>query len=357
MTLKRVSVRRWRSPTEVPGQRHETAITPVLQICGVWYFESVADHFANSAATSTVATLELPAALPGTRLSLGGRAGAVNVYMAGQGPPLLLVHSVNAAASAAEVRPLHTHYSKTRTVFSLDLPGYGFSDRSPRSYTPRLMTDALHVVVEEIAKRFGAAPIDALAVSLASEYLARAAAETPARFRSVALVSPTGFRGTRSWRRTSGSTRGVKWLYRCLRGPGERWGLGLFRLLTRPSVIRYFLQRTWGAREIDEALWGYDTLTTRQPGAEHAPLHFLSAYLFSADIHDVYDKLTMPVWMSHGVRGDFTDYRGKVIVEARSNWHFTVFPTGALPYFELPDRFAEAYDAFLDPLRNDTSSA
>ena len=50
-----------------------------------------------------------------------------------QGPPLLLVHSVNAAASAAEVRPLHEHYRATRTVLSLDLPGYGFSDRSDRA--------------------------------------------------------------------------------------------------------------------------------------------------------------------------------------------------------------------------------
>jgi hypothetical protein len=112
-------------------------------------------------------------------------------------------------------------------------------------------------------------------------------------------------------------------------------------------VIRYFLRRTWGAQEIDEALWAYDVITTRQPGAEHAPLCFLAAELFSADIHTVYEQLAMPVWMSHGVRGDFTDYRGKVIVEGRPNWRFSVFPTGALPYFEVPSSFCEAYDTFL----------
>lgn len=288
----------------------------------------------------------LPAALEGERFEFDSPAGRLSAYVAGQGPPLLLVHSVNAAASAAEVRPLHDHYRATRTVFSIDLPGYGFAERSDRAYTPRLMTDALHAMAAQIRQRCGPAPFDALAVSLSCEFLARAAAESPGDHRSLALVSPTGFKGLTAWRGAPGSTRRVAWLDRVLRGPG--WGGGLFRGLTRPGVIRYFLQRTWGAKSIDETLWRYDVLTTRQPGAEHAPLAFLSGGLFSADIHTVYEQLAQPVWMSHGVRGDFTDYRGKVLVEQRPNWCVTVFPTGAMPYFETPGAFFEANDAFLE---------
>ena len=66
-----------------------------------------------------------------------------------------------------------------------------------------------------------------------------------------------------------------------------------------------------------------------------------------ADIHTIFEQLEMPVWMSHGVRGDFTDYRGKTIVEDRSNWQFSVFPTGALPYFEVTEDFCTALDRFL----------
>jgi pimeloyl-ACP methyl ester carboxylesterase len=260
---------------------------------------------------------------------------------------MLLIHSINASGSAAEMRPLHDHYRMGRTVVAMDLPGFGFSERSDRNYTPRLMTDAVHAITDQIRARLGASPIDALALSLSCEYLARAAVERPGRYRSLALVSPTGFRGLRPWRGAPGSTRCIPWLYRALRGPGGHWGGAVFRALTRPGVIRYFLRRTWGSKEIDEALWAYDLLTTKAPGAEHAPLHFLSANLFSADIHDVYEKLDMPVWMSYGVRGDFTDYRGRVIVEARPNWRFTVFPTGALPYFEKPQDFTDAFTEFL----------
>ncbi len=128
-----------------------------------------------------------------------------------------------------------------------------------------------------------------------------------------------------------------------------RCGLGRCSVprANQAGVVRHFLRRTWISKEIDEQLWAYDVLTTKAAGAEHVPLHFLSANLLSADIHTVYEQLRMPVWMSHGVRGDFADYRGKVIVESRPNWQFSVFPTGALPYFEVSEDFCKAFDRFL----------
>lgn len=284
----------------------------------------------------------LPPALEGERITFDG----VTCYVGGSGPPLVLVHSVNAAPSAAEMRPLFRHYAATRTVFAIDLPGFGLSDRSDRRYDPRLMTDALHALARQVHDRCGAVPIDALAASLGCEFLARAAVEQPARWGRLAFVSPTGLNGLSPRRGPPGSTRAMPWLHTILAaGP---WSEALYRGLTRPAVIRYFLQRTWGSPAIDETLWAYDLLTTRQPGARHAPLQFLSGGLFSRDIHAVYEALSQPVWMSHGVRGDFTDFRGKRLVQDRGNWRSTVFQTGALPYFEVPAEFFRAFDAFLD---------
>jgi pimeloyl-ACP methyl ester carboxylesterase len=288
---------------------------------------------------------ELPPAVSGERFDTQGSAGRVACYVAGTGPPLLLVHSVNAAASAAEVWPLHEHYRASRTVYSIDLPGFGASERSDRIYSPRLMTNALLQLLDTIAAHGHVSPIDALAVSTGCEFLARAASEVPQRFRRLALVSPTGLRGKVPRRGPAGATRAVPWVYRALRGPG--WGGALYRGLTRPSVIRYFLGRTWGSKAIDERLWSYDVITSRLPDAEYAPLYFLSAGLFSADILSVYESLTQPVWLSHGVRGDFTDYRGRRWLEVRDNWSFSVYPTGALPYFEMPQRFIADFDGFM----------
>jgi pimeloyl-ACP methyl ester carboxylesterase len=284
---------------------------------------------------------------PPDRAAAGASGGPLlSCYVAGQGPPLLLVHSVNAAASAAEVRPLYDHYRSRRRVYAIDLPGFGLSERGPLDYTPRLMTDALHAVAAQIRARCGTQPIDAMALSLGCEFLARAAVEAPAQWGRLALVSPTGFMGRRARRAAPGSTRAMPWLHRLLSAPW--WSQALFDGLTRPGVVRYFLERTWGSRQIDETMWADAVRAAAQPGARHAPLVFLSGGLFSADIHTVYEALAQEIWMSHGVRGDFTDYRGCAIVRGRANWRFSVFDSGALPYFERAGEFIAAFDAFLD---------
>jgi pimeloyl-ACP methyl ester carboxylesterase len=286
----------------------------------------------------------LPAALNGDYLSFATDLGRVHAYVAGRGRPLLLIHSINAAASAAEVRPLHDWLQRSRQVISIDLPGFGLSERSDSRYTPKMMTRAIQAVVAAIAS-YQPGPIDALALSLSSEFLARAAVETPSAYRSLAFVSPTGFSGHSALREAPGTTRGSAMLYALLRRPG--WGPAIFRFMTRPAMIRRFLRATWGSADIDKQLWRYDTWTTRQAGAAFAPLYFMSGQLFSADIHRVYEQLTMPVWSSHGVRGAFTDYRQEHIVKSRQNWSFSTFQTGAFPHFEVTPEFVADYEHFL----------
>lgn len=296
----------------------------------------------------------LPPALPGDQTTLDTPGGRVTVYrsppaelaQAGRPalPPLLLVHSVNAAASAAEVAPLYAHYGRNRPVWALDLPGFGLSERRDQRYTPRLMTDALHVAITHLRQTTGAGAVDLLAVSLSCEFAARVACEAPATVRRLALVSPTGFNGRRSRAGRPGSTLGVPAMYRLVRWPF--WSDALFRGLTRPGVIRYFLRRTWGSQSIDEALWQYAVQTARVPGARHAPLSFLSAYLFSADIDTLYDTLRCPVWVSMATRGDFTDYRRRDRLQGRSHWQFHAVPGGALPYFEPDSGFLERLAPF-----------
>lgn len=282
-------------------------------------------------------------ASPPTRADF--RLAGTHVHVAGEGPPVLLVHSINAAAGAHEMRPLVAHLRTTHTVYTPDLPGFGASERADVAYSPRLYTDALHAVVQAIAQRHGAAPLPALALSLGCEFLARAAAERPAAFSRLALVSPTGLMGTRARRGPAGASRAVPGLHAVLAAP--LWGERLFRQLTRPGVVRYFLRRTWGSPVIDETLWASSVAAARAPGAHHAPLHFLSAGLFSADVLALYEALAVPVWASHGTRGDFTDYRGRVHLDGRPNWRWTVYEGGALPYFEHPAAFGAALDAFL----------
>jgi pimeloyl-ACP methyl ester carboxylesterase len=256
---------------------------------------------------------------------------------------MLLIHSINAAGSAYEVKPIYEHYSKSRPVYAIELPGFGHASRGKRQYTIRMMTDAVHAVVAEIQKAHGDVPIDALALSLGCEFLGRAADETPKAYRSVALVSPTGFDG-RAVRWVRGS-RAIPWLHTIFEQP--LWSEQFFHLLTAKPVIGWFLKKTFGSPNYDKGLLDYDYLTTHQPGAQHAPYYFVSGYLFSQDILRIYQSLKMPAWLSHGVRGDFVDYKRKDTVEGKPNWTVTIFQTGAMPHFEVLEEFCRTYDEFL----------
>ena len=292
----------------------------------------------------------LPLAVPASLTILDSPVGRLGLYHAGPDgesaglPPLLLVHSVNAAGSSAEMAPLFQHYRRDRVVYSIDLPGFGFSDRSERGYSPQLMTDALIAVLAHLRSSLGVQAVDVAGLSLAGEFVARAQCQKPDWVRRVALISPTGF--SRSKRRYGppGSTLSVPWLYRLFTWPG--WSQGIYKTLTRPGVIRYFLQRSWGSKQIDEALWRYDVITTRQLGARHAPLVFVSAGLFSADINTLYESMRCPVWVSMATRGDFTDYQGRSTLADRPNWQFHTVVGGALPYFEDLGTFTAQLDPF-----------
>ncbi|PVE06365.1 alpha/beta fold hydrolase [Limnohabitans sp. Rim28] len=279
--------------------------------------------------------------------ALHGACGRIAVYAGGAGPPVLLVHSINALASVAEVRPLFEALCQDHSVYALDLPGYGLSDRLPRAYTVGDMCAAVLQVAQWVSEQHPGQPLQVLAVSLSCEFVARVAQQSPATFASLALVSPTGFRGGKSLRKLAGSTLFMGGFDRFLRRPGPAWGRFLFRQLSRPSVVRYFLQRTWGGKNIDETLWAYAVRCAHVDNAEQAPLSFLSGGLFSADMHNVYESLSLPVWVVHGTRGDFTDYRALSLVRGRPNWQVTVLQAGAMPYFEDIDTFMASYRAFL----------
>jgi pimeloyl-ACP methyl ester carboxylesterase len=290
----------------------------------------------------------LPVALSGGRREQDGRAGPLSYYVAGFGAPVLLVHSINAAASAYEVGPIFEHLRHKHSVYAVDLPGFGFSDRSDRRYDVSLFVSAVDDMLDVIERDVGATPVDALAISLGAEFLARAAVSSPHRFRSLALVTPTGFNsGADRLRDAPGSTREVPGLHAVLSAP--LLAPILYRLLvTRPS-IRYFLKQAFGSDDVDQGLLRYCYLTSHQPGARHAPLAFLAGRLFSGDIRDIYERLDRPVWLPHASRGSFKDFTGADWAKRRTNWTVQPFNTGALPHFEQAAAFNEQYERFLQP--------
>jgi len=285
-------------------------------------------------------------ALTGLRKETTGTAGRIAYYDAGNGPPLLLVHGVNATASAYEVRPIYDAMQATHRVYALDLPGFGHSDRSDRGYAVPMYLAAIDDMLKVIATETGVTAVDALALSLGAEFVARTAIDAPARFRTLTLVTPTGFaNGASDLDAPERATREVPGLLKLLQFP--LWSQALFNLWVSRAGLRYFLRRTWGSRDIDEGLFKYSYRSAHQPGARRAPLAYVSGRLYSKDILRVYAAIATPVWAPHGIRGGFGDFSGAGPVAMPPNWRFQSFATGAMPHFERPAEFCADLSRFL----------
>lgn len=269
--------------------------------------------------------------------------GKVNYYAstAGTGRPLVLTHSINAAGSAYEMKPLWDTYAGTRPIYALEWPGFGSSDRPDTTYTPELMASALKALVTELNT-----DVDVVSLSLGSEFAARAALQEP-RIKSLALISPSGMGAARNGtQRATDSDRGER-LYNTL----NSFGNTLYATLrTRPS-IHYFLSRSFRG-PVDQGLIEYAMDTTRQPGAKYAPLYFVSGRLFTPDAYgDLYSKLTTPTLVLYDKDGFvsfdhlplFAQQPGVIVVR--------IPDTDGLPHFEKMPQVKAALDSFWSGLK------
>lgn len=255
----------------------------------------------------------------------------------GAGRPIVLVHSVNACASAFETRPLFEHYRGKRPVYAVELAGFGSSTRDDRPYTPELYADELVELLARVKDKDRTAA-DVVAMSLSCEFVARAAAARKDLVHSLAFLSPTGLEAKGDGHgKDLAMARGLA---------GHWWSPVVYAAIaTRPS-IHYFLKKSFVGR-VDRKLEDYAYLTSHQPGAEYAPLAFLAGKLFTPGIYDTYAALERPVLAIYD-RDAYTRFdRLEELTKTTHRWTARkVAPSRGLPHFERLEETAAALDAF-----------
>jgi pimeloyl-ACP methyl ester carboxylesterase len=302
--------------------------------------------------------VRLPKAIDAERRHFGSPvAGGLSYYVAREaaGRPLVLIHSVNAAASAYEMGPLFAYYRRHRPVYALDLPGFGFSERSDRAYSPALYAAAIGDLLAGEVTEGG--PADLVALSLGGEFAAFAARAMPESVRSLALISPTGigYRGgplTETER--DEEERAIDRRLRAFAFP--LWAQAFYDLLVTPPSLRYFLKQSFAGRP-DEGLVAYAYRTSHQPGARHAPLHFVGGALFTRDVRaTTYEAIEQPTLVLYDEDSFVSFDTLPDLLGRRPNWEaIRITPTRGLPHFEQPARTFAALDRFWSGL--DASAA
>jgi pimeloyl-ACP methyl ester carboxylesterase len=281
---------------------------------------------------------ELPPPLPATPRTLLTAEGAVRYYERGDGPPLLLLHSFNAAGTAYELRPLFERLAATRRVVALDWLGFGLADRPDVRYGPELYGRVLRDVLDSLF----AAPADVVAVSLPGQYVVRRARQ-PGGVRRIVLISPTGF--GRFGRRPSAAGRMTRSVLRL-----PLLGQLFYDALTVRPSIRWFLRQIFADPDrVPAAYVDYAWKTARQPGAHHAPLFFVTGMLNDPDAREAYLSLDRPALMVFGDEPHFADpAAARQLAAVNPHLRVAVLDgSGDLPQFEQPERTAELIEQFL----------
>lgn len=260
----------------------------------------------------------------------------------GSGTPIVLLHSINAAGSSYEMKPIFDALvaETQRPVYALEWFGFGLSDRPPVTYTPALFQRQLRRFLSEHVKE----PADVIAYSLGAEFAVLTAESHPFLFRSLVLIVPTGLDADDSYGALrSGLVRAA-----------EKSGIFelAFSRLARPETLERFYREQIFAEgsPVPPDLVDYATRTTRARGAANAAAAFIAGDLFSpADVLRAYKQVSVPMTIIAPSRGpsDISSFERLGDLERSAHTSITVYrpESGFMPQFEAPDVVRQIVDS------------
>jgi pimeloyl-ACP methyl ester carboxylesterase len=261
---------------------------------------------------------------------------------AGSGTPLVFLHSINAAASAHEMRPLVQRFQRQtdRPLYALEWLGFGHSDRPDTAYTPELLEDQLEHWLERTLRASGG--VDVIGFSLGATYAVEVARRRPDLIRSIVALEPAGLGD-------EPSQIGKLWAKLLFSVPGVQ--RAFYDRLTTPEALRAFARENLFTPEfgVPEEFVQFGVETARMEGASRPLDDFLSGRLFPDGAGDSFLHLRQPLLVVHGARQEYRleTYTELPAIERRPDASVVALPTGALPHWERAAEVVQRINDFL----------
>ncbi|HEX2165295.1 MAG TPA: alpha/beta fold hydrolase, partial [Thermoanaerobaculia bacterium] len=258
------------------------------------------------------------------------RGRRVATYRRGEGPPVVLVHSIHAAASAGEMRELFERLARDRAVWAYDLLGFGASERPRTTYRAEDYVELLGDFLREVV----GGPADVVASSLSGAHAIAAASRRPELFRSLVLVNPTGVVTL-----ANGRGPGARLAEAAFRAPVL--GDALFGLLTSRPSLAWYDRRAYRHRPAAPARLDRQWAAAHQPNARFAPAAFLGHRL-ALDVAAAVRDLSVPALTVWTPPSGFQDTDAESRAIAQLNPHLAsrvIEDAGAVPHEERPADF------------------
>ncbi len=280
----------------------------------------------------------LPNPLGGERRSFVWRGHEVSYVRRGEGPAVVLVHSIHACAWSMEWRNVVPLLSGRFTTYSMDFLGFGASAHPVLAYTSKLYVDLLEAFLVEVVR----APATLVGSSLGGTYAVAVAARRPEIAPRVCAIGPAGVT-----RLVDPGGLANSWVEDVFRTP--HLGRALFSAFVSRASIRFFLKGIYHdpkmmTDEVIDLYWQ----SARQDNARLAPAAFLGMRL-NLDIREDLKNMASAFMLVWGESASQTPLREADGVRAlKPDAPFVVLPGGDLPHEESPSLFVAALGTFVD---------
>ncbi len=116
------------------------------------------------------------------------RFGNLHYEAAGEGPPLILVHDAVPGESGEAFKRCAKRLAREYQVFSVDLLGFGQSDKPGIEYSAYLFASLINSFIKEVIGNKAVV----IARGRGAMFAVMAAALTPANFKKLYLIKPNG---------------------------------------------------------------------------------------------------------------------------------------------------------------------
>jgi pimeloyl-ACP methyl ester carboxylesterase len=294
----------------------------------------------NAAATHGAEALENP--LGGESGEILWRGHRIAYTRQGQGTPVLLVHGLYPGASSFEWRHTVPALVDRHTVITVDLLGFGRSDRPAARYTPGLYQALLGDVIARVARESCAV----VASSLSAAHLIALAARDPRHIAVLALIAPTGVAHLRDPEPSGSATTRL-----LLEAPIV--GSTIYNRLTSAASMRRYLEAAYADdRLVTPALVESYVRAARQHGGRHAVAALMSGTL-NVDVRAALRRVRQPALMLWGnlARQNPVEHAHAFRVIKQDVQWTLVQEAGDLPHDERPDEVNAALRLFLERTR------
>jgi pimeloyl-ACP methyl ester carboxylesterase len=293
--------------------------------------------------TSSVGLTGLENELGGESCELLWRGHRVAYTRRGRGEPVLLLHGIYAGASSNEWRHTVESLAERYTVFTVDLIGFGRSDRPRLRYTPAFY----QAFLGDIMSRLGRGPLAVVANSLTAAHVVALAARDPRQVAALALIGPTGL-GQLSGPATSAQSAAQLLLEAPLVGTTA------YNALTSPGSVRHYLENVYvDDRLVTDELVASYVRNARQPGGKYAVAAFIGGRL-NVDIRQALRRVRQPMlllWGEQARENPVQHAHGFRVLKPEADWTL-ISGAGDLPHDEQPRATNAALHRFLEQLRN-----